>query len=352
MAGAAVTPDKAAPTALPSPAETRNVEDKTTRARIVIMVVTVLTCCWVQGAAMERVLASDPSGGPLLSCFQFAAIALMTFPMSSNAVPLKYHAGLSLLYFASTRVNSLAFECGVSFPLLNLFRAASPLASLFTGYLFFGKHYKRNQILGVLLISVGICLSSWMEHPENAKSVTFCAANDYSGGFLCSLPMMQHTLALMGHWRVGIFLLFLGLVLGSLLGHLQNDIMRHFTVPGKPHPAEENMFYIHVLSLGFMFMGQDLRATWTAWTSSSLLAFVALSVVTNYLCIRAVYHLASLVSTVSLQVILTGRKAASLVFSVFYFGAPFSMGQWGGTAVLFGGVLLYANVSLTKLKAS
>ncbi|ETV80080.1 hypothetical protein H257_06477 [Aphanomyces astaci] len=339
-------------------AATKSTDDANTTT-IVTIVVTVLACCWIQGAAMESILSMDPRSGPLLTFVQFVSIAVMTFPTSTHiAVPLVYHGGLSLLYFVSSRANSLAHSCGLSFPLLNLFRASTPMASLATGYLVFGKAYARHQFLGVLFISVGIGTCSYMD-PSSSTSTstraTFCTDSMLSSSLVCSYPIVQSTLAQVGHWRVGIALLLVGLVVGSILGHVQNHVMRAHAAPGQPHPAEESMFFMHAFALILMAFGdgQDLRTTWTSWTYLhadrqsdklwTLVGLVLLNLVTNYVCIRSVYRLASVVSTVSLQVVLTLRKAASLVFSVFYFGQPFSTGQWIGTAVVFLGAFVYAN---------
>ncbi|KAH9157537.1 hypothetical protein AeRB84_000639 [Aphanomyces euteiches] len=292
---------------------------------------------------MESILAVDSTSGPLLAFFQFLSVALLTVPTSlrSTVIPWTQHGVLGLLYFISNRTNTLAYTCGVSFPLLNLFRASTPMASLLTGALIFGKRYEAHQCIGVLLISIGIGISSMVDHPV-AKLATFCTHNE---GFFCSNPVVQSTLQAVGPWRIGIALLFLGLIVGSVLGHWQNAVMRRYAQPGKPHPAEESMFFLHVVSLGIMALGDGsaFKTSWTNWIGdSSIPVLLVVNVVANYLCIRAVYYLAAAVSTVSLQVILTVRKACSVIFSVLYFGQAFSTGQWLGSSLIFGGVLLYA----------
>ncbi|RHY33331.1 hypothetical protein DYB32_001709 [Aphanomyces invadans] len=328
--------------------------------KIVGLVVTVLACCWVQVAAMESILSIDPRSGPFLTFVQFVSIAVMTFPTSTRiAVPIAYHGGLSFLYFVSSRANSFAHACGLSFPLLNLFRASTPMASLATGYLVFRKGYAPHQFVGVLLISLGIGFTSYMDPSSHGGSNRATLCTDETGSLICSLPVLQSTLALVGHWRLGIALLLVGLVVGSILGHLQNLVMHMHATPGKPHPAEESMFFMHAFALLLIAFGdgQDMRTTWTTWTTfldddastfrpvlATLVALVAVNLVTNYVCIRSVYSLASVVSTVSLQVILTFRKACSVVFSVVYFGQPFAPSQWFGSTFVFVGVLVYANV--------
>ena len=65
----------------------------------------------------------------------------------------------------------------------------------------------------------------------------------------------------------------------------------------------------------------------------------------RYVCISGVYMLTSMTSSLSVQVVLSVRKTMSLVFSIFFFGNPFSLQQAVYTAFVFGGTLLYSRAS-------
>ncbi|EQC35985.1 hypothetical protein SDRG_06727 [Saprolegnia diclina VS20] len=326
------------------------------RGTVVSLVAVVLAACWVQGASLESMLAIDSTAGTFISVFQFVSVAITSIPTSRRVLPLHVHLGLACLYFGVSQMNSVALTCGVSFPLLNLFRSSTPVASLLVGAACFRKRYMVHQVGGVVLISVGILLTTWMDKPLFGR-VTFCSD---SQSMLCGYPQLQAIVALLGHWRVGVSLLVTALVLGSFLGHCQNAALRAYTSSSSGDVARESMFYMHVFSLPLMLLSErstvatrladwshgDLWASWALGPIAvpHLLALLSVNLVANYACIRAVYHLASRVSPVSLQVILTFRKACNLVFSVLYFAHSFYLSQWAGTLVVFLGVLLYTDV--------
>ncbi|OQR98666.1 UDP-xylose and UDP-N-acetylglucosamine transporter [Achlya hypogyna] len=327
-------------------------------AKVLTLVAVVLAACWVQGASLEGMLAIDSKAGTFISFFQFVSVAVTSLPSGPRLMPLHVHVGLATLYFAVSQMNSVALTCGVSFPLLNLFRSSTPAASLVVGYACFHKRYQHHQVVGVALISIGILLTTWMDQPLFGR-VTFCSD---ASGILCSLARVQALVAAVGHWQVGVCLLVAALLLGSFLGHCQNAAMRAYPSEASGHATRESMFYMHVISLPLMLFSErsHVAARWAEWSAGDrvdlapiqvgpvvvpyMFVLLLVNLVANYLCIRAVYHLAAQVSTVSLQVILTLRKACNLVFSVLYFAHAFTLGQWTGTCVVFVGVLIYSEV--------
>lgn len=65
---------------------------------------------------------------------------------------------------------------------------------------------------------------------------------------------------------------------------------------------------------------------------------------TQYLCISSIFTLTTEVSSLTLTLIITIRKFLSLVFSIFYFNNPFTLGHWIGTLLVFIGTLMYTEV--------
>ncbi|KDO29999.1 hypothetical protein SPRG_05188 [Saprolegnia parasitica CBS 223.65] len=339
-------------------------------ATVVSFVAVVLAACWVQGASLESMLAIDSTAGTFISAFQFVSVAITSIPTSPRVLPLPVHLGLAGLYFGVSQMNSVALTCGVSFPLLNLFRSSTPVASLLVGAVCFRKRYAAHQIGGVGLISLGILMTTLMDKPLFGR-VTFCSDTQSA---LCAYPQLQAVVALLGHWRVGVTLLVAALLLGSFLGHCQNAALKAYKSASSGDVARESMFYMHVFSLPLMLLSErsTVAARLSDWSHGDLwalppwllgpvavphlLALLSVNLVANYVCIRAVYHLAARVSTVSLQVILTFRKACNLVFSVLYFAHVFHVAQWLGTLVVFLGVLLYTDVltggARVKVKAA
>ncbi|OQS04649.1 hypothetical protein THRCLA_20829 [Thraustotheca clavata] len=304
--------------------------------------------------AVVSVLLSSPT----INSMGKTIVVLTSIP-SSRSIPLLVHVGLAALYLGVNQMNAIALTCGVSFPLLNLFRSCTPVASLLVGFTCFNKRYELHQILGVLMISLGITSTTWMDEPMFGH-VTFCTE---SQSMLCSMPLVMEMLDTIGFWQIGVALLVLGLIFGSFLGHFQNTVLQTYSSSNRSKATKESMFYMHILSLPLMLFseGNDVFRRSNAWYWKSTLEIgplilplmflvLGINLVANYMCIGAVYCLAGRVSNVSLQVILTFRKACNIVFSVVYFNHPFTLGQWFTTALVFLGVLVYTKVLWKKDK--
>lgn len=87
-----------------------------------------------------------------------------------------------------------------------------------------------------------------------------------------------------------------------------------------------------------------------------------ITVLTQYLCIRSVYHLTTECNSLSVTLCLTNRKFLSLLFSIFYFGNQFTIWHWNGTIIVFGGTISFylidtlknrsTNLSMTEKKSN
>lgn len=77
--------------------------------------------------------------------------------------------------------------------------------------------------------------------------------------------------------------------------------------------------------------------------------WLILNVVTQYLCISSVYVLTTECSSLTVTLVITLRKFLSLIFSIVYFQNPFTVYHWFGTALVFVGTLLFAEVFKKKI---
>ena len=64
----------------------------------------------------------------------------------------------------------------------------------------------------------------------------------------------------------------------------------------------------------------------------------------RYLCIRSVFILTSECTSLTVTLVLTLRKFLSLIISIVYFDNAFTLSHWLGTALIFTGTLLFADV--------
>lgn len=79
-----------------------------------------------------------------------------------------------------------------------------------------------------------------------------------------------------------------------------------------------------------------------------LLFYLIGNVLTQYICISSVYVLTTECSSLTVTLVITLRKFFSLIFSIVYFKNPFTITHWIGTALVFGGTLMFTEV-LQKL---
>ncbi|KAF2349307.1 UAA transporter [Trinorchestia longiramus] len=83
-----------------------------------------------------------------------------------------------------------------------------------------------------------------------------------------------------------------------------------------------------------------------------LYLYLAGNTLTQYVCISSVFSLTAQVSSLHVTLVLTLRKFVSLIFSILYFGNPFTLTHWVGTVLVFGGTLIFTDaITLPGLKS-
>jgi len=149
---------------------------------------------------------------------------------------------------------------------------------------------------------------------------------------------------------VGISLLTFALFMSARMGIYQEVV---YSKHGK-HPREA-LFYTHALPLpGFLLLAPDILNHWNIVLSSpplpmlpmvpSMLLYLVGNIITQYLCISAVFVLTTECASLTVTLVVTLRKFLSLLFSIWYFSNPFTTLHWLGTALVFGGTLVFSDV--------
>ena len=64
----------------------------------------------------------------------------------------------------------------------------------------------------------------------------------------------------------------------------------------------------------------------------------------RYVCIRSVFILTTECASLTVTLVVTLRKFASLLFSIVYFSNPFTSQHWIGSLLVFGGTFLFSGV--------
>lgn len=129
------------------------------------------------------------------------------------------------------------------------------------------------------------------------------------------------------------------------------------------------MFYIHALALPLFYFSRDRIATELVRSSASpsvtfahayfpdsalvvpsMLVYLVANTVTQLLCVIGVNRLTGRVSSLTVTLVLTVRKAVSLLLSVAVYGGQANTMLWSGAALVFLGTIGYSTGSRSRVK--
>lgn len=113
------------------------------------------------------------------------------------------------------------------------------------------------------------------------------------------------------------------------------------------------MFYSHLMAAPFfLFLASDIGPRGAALLQSSPIDLLGVglhpglillvNVVSQWVCVQSVYDVTALSTTLTCTFTLTIRKFLSLIISVVFLGNAFTLLHWLGTAMVFGGTVLYS----------
>ncbi|QRV88654.1 UDP-N-acetylglucosamine transporter YEA4 [Ceratobasidium sp. AG-Ba] len=307
----------------------------------------VLGGCCTNAWTLERVLNEAPSIGTTLTFAQMAFITLQSLPsflewrrpkplpfslpvLKPRAVPFSVWASQVSLVSSISFLNNLTYRYKLPLSIQIVLRSAGLIVSMTLGFVFSGKRYSKTQLLAALFVTVGVLTTTTAKPTSSSSSTSTYDPREYMLGVAC---------------------LALSLLLSGCLGLFQE---RAFAKYG-PH-WKEGVFYTHALSLPIIcLMWSEIAHGWhslasstatsTAFGLSTLHAVLAMNIVTQALCVSGVNNLTSKVSSVTTNLVLTARKAASLCLSVWWFGSGVSTRLALGATLVFAGTILYAQAS-------
>merc|ERR1719186_2060607 len=212
-----------------------------------------------------------------------------------------------------------------------IFRAGSLMANMLLGVIILGKQYSMSKYVSIVMITAGIITCTYSS--TSSKSVVSGDEEKEESWIM-----------------VGISLLTFALFMSARMGIFQEVV---YSKHGK-HPREA-LFYTHALPLpGFLLLAPDILNHWNIVLSSpplpmlpmvpSMLLYLVGNIITQYLCISAVFVLTTECASLTVTLVVTLRKFLSLLFSIWYFNNPFTTLHWLGTVLVFGGTLLFSDI--------
>ncbi|CAF2535014.1 unnamed protein product [Rotaria sp. Silwood2] len=200
--------------------------------------------------------------------------------------------------------------------------------------------YPLRQIFSVLLITFGIFLATYASSQSlnKQKQASNMEMTEIKPDFF--------------KWLIGIGMLIFALLVSALMGIYQETIYAEY---GR-YP-EEALFYSHFLPLPlFAFVGKHVyhhaqlfnQSTWLPLFSNIgipiMWAYLICNVLTQYFCIRSVFILTTECPSLIVTLVITLRKFISLLFSIIYFQNDFTLNHCIGTAAVFIGTFLFADI--------
>jgi len=331
--------------------------------RLLLAISIVLVSCCSNVIFLELLVRQDPGIGNLVTFSQFLVIAVEGFIFTTKfgtvgpVVPFKSWITLVVMYFMVSVTNNYALSYHVPMPLHMIFRAGSLMANMLMGMVLLGRRYTTTKYASVLMITIGIATCTVMSATSRVSLKTGKAVFSEDGDkeaveeLLAALEAEQSER--LKELMFGIGLLVFAMLLSARMGIYQEVLYsRH----GKH--AKEALFYTHALPLpGFLLLGHDILRHWDICLASapiSVLPFLPPlptmllqllgNVIPQYLCISAVFVLTAECPSLTATLVLTCRKFLSLLFSIWYFQNPFSATHWVGTALVFGGIVLFSDI--------
>jgi len=300
----------------------------------------IVSCC-TNVVFLEHMIKVVPSSGNMINFFQFAFIASeglifhSRFFTTKRVIPIRNYVTMVILFFSSSVTNMMALNCNIPMPLHMIFKSGSLVANMLMGYFVLGKKYDYSKVVSVVLVSIGICISTLASQTKPDESE-----------MEISLEMMK-----------GIGFMILSLIISARLGVYQETVFKEY---GKEN-TREAAFYNHIIPLPlYSFLAPSILKTINEFNSTPaqpvpfvnsitgeipvLWQYLAINLITQYICIRSVFRLSAEISSLSLTLLVTLRKFVSLAISVVYFGNYFGTWHLCGAFSVFVGTLIYTGL--------
>lgn len=348
--------------------------------------------CCSNAITLEHITARYPNAGVLITFFQFLIVSLYGLPkqftfndppefkhaangpngtvsapttprrrwiprLKNRKVPLLPYFIQVALFFVLSTLNNAAFAYHIPMTVHIVFRSGGMIINMILGWMFTKKRYTVRQVVSVVVVTAGIITTTLSA--SKPKSHT------------AEVPGTSNT----SLYAMGISILGLALVLSGFLGLIQDWVYARYIAPAEAEAAsdptgqslwQEHMFYLHSLALPLFYLSKDnISMELTRMSSSppvflslpqsgplapyesgpivpSIFVYLFLNTCTQLVCVVGVNRLTGRVSSLTVTLILTVRKAISLLLSVAVYGGQGNTEMWVGAGLVFIGTIGYS----------
>uniref|UniRef100_H2Z8F2 Solute carrier family 35 member B4 n=1 Tax=Ciona savignyi TaxID=51511 RepID=H2Z8F2_CIOSA len=293
----------------------------------VVAMATVIVGCCSNVVFLEYLIRASSSSGNMIVFFQFLFVFFEglifhnRFGKTERIIPLKKYVIMVMMHFTVSITNIMALDCDIPMPLHMIFKSGSLVANLLLGCIVMKRSYPVSKFVAVVFVSLGIFIST-------IATVIFSVFHpDADTSEERSIPTLLLGISLLTYALMIIKVSIWKAVLINPLPHSQHMIPLPFFIVIAPSIVSN----IHVMNSSPITMGVPL-----------LWIYLALNIVTQYICIRAIFYLTSVCTSLTVTLLITLRKFVSLLISVLYFGNRFTALHSVGGAFVLIGTLLYA----------
>ncbi|PVF93920.1 UAA transporter [Serendipita vermifera] len=307
-----------------------------------ITLVLVFGGCCSNAWTLEKLLMHDSSIGSALTFLQLSFVVLYSIPgflhfrqdvtifkyfprIESPVVPLKTWGVQVIVLLAVNILNNWTFFYKIPLTVQIIFRSSGLAVSMLFGYLFLDRRYSYQQLIAVILVTCGV-ITATLSRPNSVSS----SAIDQS----------------LSNYFKGLAAMASSLLMGGVLGLLQERTYQEYG----PH-WKEGLFYTHMFALPlFLLVTNDVASGLSTLTNRAkqsnhivpqLYIDVVLNIITQASCVAGANRLVSTSSSVKTSLLLTARKAVSLIISIVWFGNGWTVSLFVGGGLVAIGTLLY-----------
>lgn len=231
------------------------------------------------------------------------------------------HVALALMYLFVSAANMSLAHLYIDMPFQIVFRSSSVVFSIVCGRLFYGQSYGAKQYASCVLLSAGIAVAT----PYGAP----------------------HVVGNLGSWALGVALMFSSSAVSAIMGHEQRRAYTSASTRGQSVQAcaDEIMLVSHLVGSAVfgvqLWLGAADSAPAPQGDGAGADFLIAIA---HYTCVSAVYDLVAAHGGLHCAFVLSLRKFASLLISVYYFENRFTLAQCIGTAFVALGTALFYSV--------
>ncbi|KAE9555656.1 hypothetical protein FO519_001127 [Halicephalobus sp. NKZ332] len=300
----------------------------------------VLGGCSLSMLLIESISRTNENPMHLVTFTAFLLVPLWCFLKDpgipwKRTVPMSEYGIIIICFFVTNVMNNQSVNYDLPFPLFIIFRSGTLMASVLLTAILQRRVYSWSKILSVCSVTFGLVIFTLASSNHHSiKRVEYL--------WIDHLPWPRFVTGIIAQTTCVFISAYLGIRQEAIFG-------RYGKCP------DEMMFFVHIYSLPFFVpvlpeiisaansfnQSEDLDLLFFSvpnlWLKLSLVSILQI------VCIRSVYQLTSVVSSLSVNMILALRKFLNLLLSVYVFNNELSIHHWLATGMIIGGTCAFYN---------